>query len=506
MVPLVYLLVYATGGIKYVYSHTMYLPILMMGVFFGWKGGLLVAALGALLLGPFMPIDVTTGEQQETLNWVYRTIVFLFIGAFSGFFSDALRNSRQRVIHLLSKHPISNIKLYNALSKEQLNTVHEGCLSLIRVLNYQHIIDHLSSNTYYRLWEHIHNELQEQDELDGELYQMDNHAFLWVSNDHFESSFQQLMDILSISHTIDDVPIYLDVVIGYTGDAHPLIVKTQNAYLASRFAEDHHLSSLRYDVQQRKDDISFALVAEVRKAIQDQQFFLEYQPIIDAQTNRIAGMEALIRWQHPVHGLLPPLMFLPTIEQTQLIHDLTRFVCQTVAKDMMDLVVNEDLYLTVNLSTINLFNPRLIQEITTGIFTQSQRDHLIFEITESVLSNRPAATKEVLNKIKNTGIRLALDDFGTGYSSLSFLGEYPIDVIKIDKSFVQRFSNRSIKNIVASAIDLAHSLDYTVVAEGVETEYLAVQLTGMKSDYLQGFHFAKPMSKDAIRSTIMKQN
>jgi EAL domain-containing protein (putative c-di-GMP-specific phosphodiesterase class I) len=432
--------------------------------------------------------------------------VFVFIGAFSGFFSDALRTSRQRVIQLLSKHPISNIQLYNALTKDELNTIHEGCLSLIRVLNYQHIIDHLSSNTYYRLWEHIHNELQEQDELDGVLYQMNNHAFLWVNNDANETSFQKLMDILAISHTIDDVPIYLDVVVGYTDDPIPLNIKTQNAYLASRTAEDNHLSSLRYDIQQRKDDISFALVAEVRKAIQEQQFFLEYQPIIDANTNRIAGMEALIRWQHPTHGLLPPLMFLPTIEQTQLIHDLTRFVCQTVAKDMMDLVVKQGLYLTVNLSTINLFNPRLIQEITTGIFTQSQRDHLIFEITESVLSNRPVATKEVLNKIKNTGIRLALDDFGTGYSSLSFLGEYPIDVIKIDKSFIQRFSNRSIKSIVASAIDLAHSLNYTVVAEGVETEYLAVQLTAMKSDYLQGFHFAKPMSKDAIRAKITQQD
>jgi hypothetical protein len=278
MVPLVYVLVYVTGGIKYVYSHTMYLPILMMGVFFGWRGGIVVALLGALLLGPFMPLEITTGEPQKALNWIYRAIVFVFIGAFSGFFSDALRTSRQRVIQLLSKHPISNIQLYNALSKDELNRVHEGCLSLIRVLNYQHIIDHLSSNTYYRLWEHIHNELQEHPDLGGELYQMDNHAFLWVSNDHFESSFHQLMDILAISHTIDDVPIYLDVVIGYTSESVPLIAKTQNAYLASRTAEDNHLSSLRYDVQQRNDDISFALVAEVRKAIQDQQFFLEYQP------------------------------------------------------------------------------------------------------------------------------------------------------------------------------------------------------------------------------------
>lgn len=503
MVPLVYLLVFFTGGIKYVYSHTMYLPILMMGVFFGWKGGMLVAVLGALLLGPFMPIEVLTGEQQETMNWIYRAIIFLFIGAFSGFFSDALRTSRQRVIHLLSKHPISNVKLYNALSLDKMETVHHGCLSLIRVMNFQHIIDHLGATTYYRLWDHIERELMKHEGLCGQLYQLDNHAFLWLNDDKEDAvPLQHLMEVLQVSHRIDDIPIYLDVVIGYTDGDVTLARKTQNAYLASRYAEENHLSVIRYDIQQQKDDISFALVAEVRSAIQTEQFFMEYQPIIDAKTNRIAGMEALIRWEHPTHGTLPPLMFIPSIEQTQLIHDMTRFVCQKVKRDMMDLVVEYNLYLSLNLSTTNLFNTHLMKDITTGIFSQTERDHLVFEITESVLINRPQTTKEILRQIKNTGIRLALDDFGTGYSSLSYMGEYPIDVIKIDKSFVQRFSNKSMKNIVASAIELAHNLDYTVVAEGVETEYLAVQLTAMKSDYLQGFHFAKPLPKDVIRKRV----
>lgn len=151
LVPLVYILVYYTGGIKYVYSHTMYIPIVLVGVLFGMKWGIITAVIGSVLLGPLMPINTVTGEQQELVNWLYRGLMFVSIGAFSGAFSATLRKREKQIISLLSRNQESGILLFNSISEEIQNTPHLYPVFVIRVLNQEHITDRLGIATYFEL-------------------------------------------------------------------------------------------------------------------------------------------------------------------------------------------------------------------------------------------------------------------------------------------------------------------------------------------------------------------
>lgn len=494
MVPLVYLIVYFTGGIKYVYSHTMYIPIVLIGVIFGLKWGVLAALIGALLLGPLMPIDTALGEQQEAINWIYRSIIFISIGAFSGFFSDVLRNREKRIVFLLSRNQESGILLYNSIPEDKLYEDYLYPVIIIRVLNQIHVSDQLGIKTYYELWQTISNEIEKTKSLKGQLYQIDNLLFAYLAEtNNVEEVIQNLSSILDVSHQLNKVSIYLETVIGYTKQIDTLQNKINNAMVASRYAEINHLKVLQYKPSFSKNDISIQLLAGMKQALKNEELFMQYQTMVDAKTKKTCGFEALIRWNHPTFGYLPPLDFIPVIEQSQLIHDMTIFVCRKVKEEILPYAVKNDLFVSINLTTKNIFNKSLMNKLLSEeCFTQAERNHLIFELTESTFITNPEEAVNVMLRIKNHGIQIALDDFGTGYSSLSYLGKYPLDIIKIDKSFIQQFSDKNNRVIVESAILLTKNLKYKVVVEGIESEYLANEITNLKCDILQGFYYSKP--------------
>lgn len=504
-VPLVYLLVYFTGGIKFVYSHTMYIPILLAGVLFGLKGGIFVGIVGGLLLGPFMPIDVTTGEPQQLLNWLYRLLVFFMIGSLSGFFSDRLRKSQKEMVRILSRHQQSGIFLFNAISKEQAEKKILTDVFIIRVLNFQSIVDYLGSKVYFSLWQGVEEALNKK-YPNGKLYQVENIMFAYiVEYPDIDINEKALIEIFQNSHFSNGVPIYLDVVIGHARGINDLYDLVKNAATASRYAELNYKSFKSYENEQQLSRISFSLVAEMRTAIKNKDLILNYQPIYTCDKNNIIGAESLVRWQHPVHGLLGPMMFIPMLEETQLINDMTRYICQCIKEDIIDDIVKKDIFITVNISPKNILNIELIKELTgSTFFTQKQREHIVFEITESILMEQPKKAMESLMMIKNSGIRLALDDFGTGYSSLSYMGKYPLDFVKIDKSFIDLYAEKSIQEIVHTVIDLSHNLNYRVIAEGIETEYLSKKLLDAECDFLQGYYFSKPVPLDVFKLKLAK--
>lgn len=169
----------------------------------------------------------------------------------------------------------------------------------------------------------------------------------------------------------------------------------------------------------------------------------------------------------------------------------------------MQHVIKHDIYIAINLTTKNLFNEQLMEQILSNeLFTQEERNHLILEITESSFITNPKKAVSILRKIKNYGIRIALDDFGTGYSSLSYLGQYPLDIIKIDKSFVQQYTDKHSHIIIETALNLSRSLNYKVIVEGVESEFLAKELSSLQCDMLQGFYFSKSRDKDTVISAL----
>jgi diguanylate cyclase (GGDEF)-like protein len=246
---------------------------------------------------------------------------------------------------------------------------------------------------------------------------------------------------------------------------------------------------------------------DLRQAIERGELRLHYQPLIDLDTERVVGFEALVRWQHPVRGLVPPVAFIPLAEETGLILPLGRWVLETAcrqARDWRAATPDEpDLFMSVNLSARQFVQADLVDEVA-AILAETGLDpsSLEIEITESVLMDQSEAGIRTLARLRELGVRLVLDDFGTGYSSLSYLKHLPLDTIKIDRTFVAGLASVTDRSIVEAVVALARGLRIGVVAEGIETEAQQRILRDIGCDVGQGYLFSRPLPADAATPLV----
>ncbi|MDQ2087458.1 EAL domain-containing protein [Herbivorax sp. ANBcel31] len=240
----------------------------------------------------------------------------------------------------------------------------------------------------------------------------------------------------------------------------------------------------------------------LRKALDSNQLSLHYQPIVDGVTSEIKGVEALIRWKHPEKGFISPAKFIPIAEQSDLIIPVGQWVLREAClqnKKWQDEGFKK-VRIAVNLSARQFYNERIIEEIQLILEeTKLESQYLELEITEGFMIKNPEYVNSVLNKLKSMGVSISIDDFGTGYSSLSQLKNFPVDVVKIDKSFVKNIGiDKHNSSIVKSIIELAHGMNLKVVAEGIETEFEKNFLIQHFCDEMQGYYFAHPMDAESF--------
>ena len=257
------------------------------------------------------------------------------------------------------------------------------------------------------------------------------------------------------------------------------------------YAPEHDQSSIR----------RLSLLGELRRAIAEDELVLHFQPSVDLATGDVLAAEALVRWQHPVHGLMPPSEFIELAEMSGSIQALTRWVLEravTTVRSWGDQGVA--LPVAVNLSVRNLYDldlPLWLDQLLADHGVDASK--LILEITESVLMDDPTYAMEVMGKLKALGVATSIDDFGTGYSSLAYLKNLPIDELKIDRSFVGTMvTDGSDLTIVRSIIDLSHNLGLDVVAEGVEDAQTLAQLAEMGCDRAQGYYLSRPVPSEEL--------
>ncbi len=237
----------------------------------------------------------------------------------------------------------------------------------------------------------------------------------------------------------------------------------------------------------------------MKKALENDEFFLVFQPQYNLDGGTLRGFETLIRWQSTAYGLVPPMKFIPVAEDTRLIIPLGKWILSTACKKIVELMNRynmPDIVLSVNISAIQIDDPDFIRMLKS-ILDESGLPprNLELEITESVMIKSLERTRQILEDLKAMGVMIALDDFGTGYSSLRYLQLLPIDTLKIDKSFIDNLSeNDRDKQVIGAIISLVHQMDIIVVAEGVETEMQLNYLREEKCDGIQGFLLAKPLS------------
>lgn len=250
------------------------------------------------------------------------------------------------------------------------------------------------------------------------------------------------------------------------------------------------------------------LERDLRKAIQNNELIVYYQPKINFSDQSIYGFEALIRWNHPEKGIIPPGLFIPLAEQTSLISDIGRLVIQQTAKQIRqwnDLGFNH-ICVSVNIVAQQLRRGQLLDDLDQAIDdNQISGTSLELEITESSLIENSETVKNLLNEIKQRQIHIALDDFGTGYSSLSYLADFPIDTLKIDRSFVSKIGENKQEAIVSAMVAMGKAMGMTVVAEGIETIEQLEYLRDLDCDIAQGYLFSKPLPEQEA-TTYLKQN
>lgn len=248
------------------------------------------------------------------------------------------------------------------------------------------------------------------------------------------------------------------------------------------------------------------LMFQLREAIASDQLFLHYQPIIKAGTLKIAGFEALVRWQHPDRGLIPPNVFIPLAEENGLIHQIGEWVLQKACIQAAQWPDN--LYVAVNFSGSQFARGEPAEQVKAALNESGLSGHrLQVEITESILINEEHGVLGKLERIKALGALIAMDDFGTGFSSLSYLSSFCFDKIKVDRSFVKDLpeSKRSL-NILRSIAGLGRTLNMQCTVEGVENEEQLAIAVAEECNEIQGFFFSKPVAEDAVPSLIAQYN
>jgi diguanylate cyclase (GGDEF)-like protein len=285
------------------------------------------------------------------------------------------------------------------------------------------------------------------------------------------------------------------------GDSADLLL--QRADVAMYVAKGSNESIVAYnDKLNLNTPGRLTLLGDLRTAIAEGQLLLHYQPKASLGTGHIRGVEALVRWQHPTLGILPPSEFIPVAEHTGLIKPLTTWVLTTAlrqCRQWMDERAPGDgaeLSMAINLSTRSLLDDGFPQEIKSALDRWAIPAHLLeLEITESAIMTEPVRARILLTELAELGVKIAIDDFGTGYSSLAYLKDLPVDQLKIDRSFVQHMhTDLNDAIIVRSVVDLGHNLGLQIVAEGVEDVETWDQLTRLGCDDAQGFFLAKPMA------------
>jgi EAL domain-containing protein (putative c-di-GMP-specific phosphodiesterase class I) len=243
------------------------------------------------------------------------------------------------------------------------------------------------------------------------------------------------------------------------------------------------------------------LESDLRRAMEQQhQLEVYYQPQACLNSHRIIGMEALVRWRHPVRGMIPPAEFIPLAEETGIINQLGDWVLRTACAQLQQFIRNglPEMRVAVNLSVRQLLQKDFAASVEAVLADTGLPPHLLeLEITESTLMENAQDTLAALHRLRELGVRLSIDDFGTGYSSLSYLKRFPVDIIKIDRSFVQDLpQDPDDAAIVSAIIALAHSLRLHVVAEGVETDAQLDFLADRACDMMQGYHLSPAVPAD----------
>ncbi|MDR5659674.1 EAL domain-containing protein [Serpentinicella sp. ANB-PHB4] len=335
-----------------------------------------------------------------------------------------------------------------------------------------------------------------------------------VSRQDVEARLEEMIDALRITWVFQGREFFISFSMGtvlfpeHGRDYDILLKKADTAMYYSK--EDGKDKFTFYSEEMQEKTVEYIqIVNQLRYAIEKEEFQLYYQPQIDLNTGKVTAVEALIRWMHPVRGLVSPGEFIELAENTGQIHEITEWVLKTACKQKKKWEEKgyPSIKMAINFSGKSFDKMNLANEINTLLNSMEiDRKDIQIEITETAFMLDLDAAVNMVKQIRDIGVKVALDDFGTGYSSLTYLKQLPIDTLKLDREFIRNVKNANEDEvIVKTVIELAHALNMRVVAEGIETEEQLCFLKKYNCDELQGYYFSKPLPGDEVEALLTNE-
>jgi len=498
------------------------LPVITAAAIFQLRGGVLAGATAGLML------LATPAGLNLTSSRLIGSTLYLALGLVSGAaFSYLYRKlKRLRLVSLYDPGTgLPNLSYLKKRLEEVLSRSRDIPLYLVmlEINNHTEIISssighswsgdflgEVAGHIEKRLWQEI--EILQRDSITFEAFSIHDDRLALLIDELDRSKLEEIVERLNefLTETIDfhGIPLYVDTFMGVAtlcGLAD--YREKQPDILADELLQDSYQAL--HEARRRSDGLVFhseciqqketgrlPLLAEVHRAIKEDQFTLQYQPQIALPSGRIVSAEALIRWQHPRRGHIPPADFIPRVEKTALINRLSYWVLERAAEDL--LILEEEgieINMAVNISPHNLQKDNFLEDATTKLEECAlSPSRFELELTETDVMEELSRGGDAIDMLIEAGFRVSLDDFGTGYSSLGYLKNLDFDYIKVDRSFVHDITHSSKSYEIAStAITLGHQLNSEVVAEGVEQKQDLDLLTRMGCDFAQGYYISAPL-------------
>ena len=500
-------LVYVTGGLRLAYSHLMYVPIVLGGIAFGVPGGLVTAVVAGLLLGPYMPLNTSTGEMQEPLNWIYRVFFFAFVGILVGTWAQLLRRHLRELEWLHEHHEDTGLLNLTGLLRQldiRMCTPGEGRSLFVAITQLNAFLE--IQNTFgatfgMRVLAKVVERAKAVVPPGGlvALIQPDRLATVVEGEAADRATRERLEQTIAESYVVDGLPIHVEA---STGVAHfPSHARTaeellQKASIAMHWAASRKASISFYDAaSDHTSRDNLILLGTLPDAIERGELQVWHQAQIALATADIVGTEALVRWQHPQRGVVEPASFVPQVEETTLINALTQAVIVAALADAgVWRAAGHRLRVSVNLSVRNLLDRTLLEVLAQNCRLNSlEPGDIELEITESAVMADSDHCVRLISSLRDAGYGVAIDDFGVGHSSLAYLQKLRVSALKIDQLFIRNLTaDSNNQKIVQAILQLAKALGLQTVAEGIADAQSLALLREWGCDYGQGSFVHQP--------------
>lgn len=410
------------------------------------------------------------------------------------------------------------IKVNELINTNENNNLNKKfALIYMDIDNFKHINDTLGHTSGDLLLKYISNILKYQVKTPDFVARLGGDEFAIIIEDIKErqeiiDKIQDLIKYLRRPWILNKQEFFISHSIGiavYPDDGDNLSVLLKNSDVAMYFVKKNMKDNYCFylpEIQERNSK-KIKMINDLRHAVDNKEFILFYQPIVNLNNGKIIGAEALIRWAHPIKGMISPMEFIPLAEENGLIHDIERWILKTalMQKKQWEDMGYADIKMSVNISGKSITRSGFINEIEDLLSkVKIKNDKIQLEVTETALMTDLNTSIKVLKEIKDMNIKIALDDFGTGYSSLTYLKKLPIDVVKLDKDFIKNISKITDEEVIVDyVIKLTHQLKFKIVAEGIETKEQLEFLKLGSCDYGQGYLFSKPINKEEFEQLFI---